>query len=286
MVARALGRSAFASATVKILLGMGRTSGAARRSASDGRATLRPPAANTWQAETSVGSAHRNRWELSMRSEVLAAAAMLAATSGVAGQSYTASERGEAARAVLDPAYETALARSAAPPEVSADATVLLYRPGVGFAVGTRGAGDVTCLVNRSRAHALEPHCFDREGSETILRIHLREAELRERGLDAEAIQADIDRGIRSGELRLPSRPAMSYMMSAEQVLISDDGRNVGAWKPHVMIYVPYITAEALGLGGEPSTRAAVVVDPGTALANIMIVVEEFVDPAEFAGDD
>lgn len=202
---------------------------------------------------------------------------------GLSAQSYTASDRGGGDRVVLDEDYETALARSAAPPEVSADATVLLYRPGVGYEVGSEGAGDVTCLVNRSRAGALEPHCFDREGSATILRIHLREAELRERGEDPDAIQAEIDRGIRSGELRLPARPAMSYMMSSEQVLISDDGRNVGAWKPHLMIYVPYLTAEALGLGGEPSTRAAVVVDPGTALANIMIVVEDFVDPTEFA---
>lgn len=220
-----------------------------------------------------------------MREVLASVVGALIAVQGIAGQSYTASDRGGADRIVLEGTYETALARSAAPPEVSADATVLLYRPGVGYEVGSEGEGDVTCLVDRSRAGALEPHCFDREGGATILRIRLREAELRERGLEPDAIQAEIDRGIRSGELRLPSRPAMSYMMSAEQVLISDDGRNVGAWRPHLMIYVPYITAEDLGLGVEPSTRAAVVVDPGTALANIMIVVEDFVDPAEFTGD-
>lgn len=188
-------------------------------------------------------------------------------------------------RIVLDDDREIALARSAAPPAVSAAATVLVYRPGVGYEVGARGTNGVTCLVDRSRVTSLEPHCYDAEGAQTILRVRLREAELRERGFDEDRVRAEVDRGIRSGELRLPSRPVMTYMMSAGQVLISDDGRNVGAWKPHLMIYVPYITAAELGLSGDPSTRAAMVVDEGSALANILVVVEGFVDPAEFEGD-
>ena len=68
----------------------------------------------------------------------------------------------------------------------------------------------------------------------------------------------------------------MSYMMSPEQVLYDDDGRKVGQWQPHLMIYVPYVTAESLGLGAEPALDAAVVVDPGTPEANIMIVVRDF----------
>ncbi|MEN8376382.1 MAG: hypothetical protein ABFS34_13125 [Gemmatimonadota bacterium] len=188
-------------------------------------------------------------------------------------------------RIVLPDAEEISLARSAAPPAVSAEATVLVYRPGIGYEVGHEGANGVTCFVDRSRVTSFEPQCFDREGSETILQVRLLEARLREEGRSEDDVQAAVDSGIRSGELRLPSRPVMTYMMSSGQVLISDDGRNVGAWKPHLMIYVPYLTADALGLGDTPSTRAAVVVNEGTALANIMIVVEEFVDPSEFAPD-
>lgn len=43
------------------------------------------------------------------------------------------------------------------------------------------------------------------------------------------------------------------------------------------MIYYPYLTSEALGLGPAPSTEAAVIVDPGTPFSNMMIVVEDFV---------
>lgn len=222
-----------------------------------------------------------------MRKEALLAIALLlgARADAASAQDAPAESRGTG-RIVLDDAREIVLARSAAPPAVSADATVLVYRPGIGYEVGAAGSNGVTCLVDRSQVESLEPHCYDAEGGRTILQVRLLEARLRERGLDEEAIGAEVDHGIRSGELALPSRPVMTYMMSSGQVLISPDGRNVGAWRPHLMIYVPYITAEDLGLGGEPSTRAAVVVDGGTALANIMVVVKDFVDPAEFADVD
>jgi hypothetical protein len=68
----------------------------------------------------------------------------------------------------------------------------------------------------------------------------------------------------------------MSYMMSSEQVLYDDEGKHVGKWKPHLMIYYPHLTSADLGLAGLPSTQAALVVDEGKAMSNIMIVVEEF----------
>jgi hypothetical protein len=178
---------------------------------------------------------------------------------------------------LLDRATEIALARSAAPPEVSDDATVLVLERG-GFIVAEPGASSVTCLVDRSDPRALEPHCYDAEGSGTILKIRLREAELREQGRTAGEIESDVSDGIRTGRLRLPSRPAMSYMMSAGQVLYDGD-RRVGAWKPHLMVYVPYLTTADIGLSGEPSTAAATVFDEGTATACIVVALETFIEP-------
>ncbi len=178
-------------------------------------------------------------------------------------------------RSVLDPDLEVALALSAAPPRVSDDATVLLWN-GDGFEVGREGTNGVTCYVARSWPESLEPHCFDEEGSRTVLPIHLRQMELWHRGESAASIEAEIAEGLRTGRFRLPARPAMSYMMSPGQRLISDDGRPVGAWRPHLMIYYPYLTDSDLGLGGTPSTEAALVVDPGTPLSNMMIIVPDF----------
>jgi hypothetical protein len=190
-------------------------------------------------------------------------------------------------RPVIDRDREIALALSAAPAAVTDYATALVWN-GTTFETARAGSNGVTCYVSRSWPASLEPHCFDEEGSGTILPMHLREVELWHQGRSRAEIDAVIAEGLRSGEFRLPTRPVMSYMMSAEQSLIGDDGTPVGAWMPHLMIYYPYLTADAMGLGADPSTEAAVVVDPGTPFSNVMIVVRDFVPvrPADRGGGD
>jgi hypothetical protein len=201
------------------------------------------------------------------------AAMALVVASQVDAQSVESGRAGP--RGVLPREREIALARSAAPAAVSDDARVLVWN-GADFEAAVEGANGVTCYVARSWPESLEPHCFDEEGSATILPIHVLQMKLWDSGAAPEAVDAAIARGLRTGELRLPSRPVMSYMMSAGQRLIDDDGQSVGAWQPHLMIYYPYLTQEALGLGAPPSTDAAIVVDPGTPLSNIMVVVKDF----------
>lgn len=179
-------------------------------------------------------------------------------------------------RAVLDREREVALAVSAAPDAVSAEATVLVWN-GSGFDRAREGTNGVTCYVARSWPESVEPHCFDAEGTATILPIHLREMELWNEGRSRAEIDRVIAEGLRTGAFRLPARPVMSYMMSAGQQLIGDDGTPVGAWRPHLMIYYPYLTPDAMGLGATPSMEAVVVVDPGTPFSNLMVVVNDFV---------
>ena len=194
-----------------------------------------------------------------------------------AAQSAGAGRTGS--RTLLPREREIALARSAAPREVSRDATVMVLTER-GFEVAERGSNGVTCVVNRSHPKSLEPHCFDAEGSATVLPIELRRTELLREGKSPEEIDREIGRGLLSGKYRLPRRPAMSYMMSSGQVLYDDDGTLAGRWQPHVMIFYPNLTPADLGLGGTPSPKAAVVVDEGLPLSNIMVVVKDFVDPA------
>jgi len=201
----------------------------------------------------------------------LAVALPLAAQSAAAGRTGP--------RIMLPREREIALARSAAPREVSGDATVMILTER-GFEVAETGRNGVTCVVNRSQPESLEPHCFDAEGSATVLPIELRRTELLREGKGLAEIDREIGQGLVAGKYRLPRRPAMSYMMSSGQVLYDDDGTRVGKWQPHLMIFYPNLTPADLGLGAEPSPRAAVVVDPGQPLSNIMVVVKDFVDPA------
>jgi hypothetical protein len=66
-------------------------------------------------------------------------------------------------------------------------------------------------------------------------------------------------------------------MMSAEQVLYNDDGRRVGAWKPHLMIYYPFLTEGDLGLEGAAPANGPMLSDPGRPTANMVIVMPDFV---------
>jgi hypothetical protein len=178
-------------------------------------------------------------------------------------------------RDLLPREREVALARTAAPAAVSRDATIMVLTER-GFETAVKGSNGVTCVVNRSHPQSLEPHCFDAEGSATILPMELKRTELLREGKSAAEIDGEIAAGLLDGTYRLPRRPAMSYMMSPQQVLYSDEGRKVGKWKPHLMIYYPHLASADLGLGGPPSTEAALVVDEGKATSNIMIVLETF----------
>jgi hypothetical protein len=197
-------------------------------------------------------------------------------TTSLAAQSDSGGRPGP--RIMLPRGTEIALARSAAPASVSARATVLVLTD-TGYAVGEEGTNGVTCLVDRSQPRSLEPHCFDPEAAATVLPIHIRQTELLREGRSMAEVDQEIAQGLLRGRFRLPRRPAMTYMMSAGQVLYDDDGKLVGRWRPHLMIFVPYLTSADLGLGASPFIEAAMVVDEGKPLANILVVVSDFVQP-------
>jgi len=181
-------------------------------------------------------------------------------------------------RTLLPRETEIALARSAAPKEVSAGAEIYVLTER-GYDVAVRGTNGNACLVSRSWPESLEPQCFDPEAVSTVLQTELRRGAMLQSGASMETINREIEDGLRKGAFRVPTRPAMTYMMSSAQVLYNDEGKRVGAWQPHLMIFYPNLTSEQLGLGSTPNPAAAIVVDPGQPLANIMIIVKKAIDP-------
>jgi hypothetical protein len=207
----------------------------------------------------------------------IAVLTLLAATAAAQEPAPATSVR-SGARPVLARAEEIALARSAAPETVSDSATIWVLHD-TSYVVAVRGsASGAACYVSRSWKHSLEPHCFDAEGAATIMRMHMRETELLHRGVSHEDAQRAVASEIAKGALRLPQRPAMSYMMSAAQVLYGDDGRLAGRWQPHLMIYYPFLRSADIGMRA-PDIRAAIVTDEGHADASIMIVARDFISP-------
>jgi hypothetical protein len=170
------------------------------------------------------------------------------------------------------------LARSAAPASISAGARVYVFSD-TGYVVADPGQTDVACMVNRSWPESLEPSCYDAEGAATIMPMEMRRTVLYHRGVKAADVERAISDGLMAGRFRLPSRPAVQYMMSSAQRLISDEGKPVGAWRPHIMIHYPFLTNAAVGHHAEPDLKAGLVVDSGQPTANLMVVVPQFIDP-------
>ena len=200
---------------------------------------------------------------------------LFAAPPTVAAQSAHAPNR-TGRRALLPREQEIALARSAAPASVSANARVLLFTD-TGFVIGDNGAGNVTCIVNRSWPASLEPHCFDAEASESILPMEIERTMLYHRGHGEAEVERAIGEGLLNGRFHVPRRPAMSYMMSDAQQLIGDDGRPAGHWRPHIMVYYPYLTNAAVGLQQSPDMTVGMVSDEGRADASLVIIMPTFV---------
>jgi hypothetical protein len=175
---------------------------------------------------------------------------------------------------------EERLARSAAPPAVSAHARLYVLDHGR-YIVADSGTTGVACLVSRSQALSFEPECGDPEAEATILDIERFRTEQRLAGLSPAAVSRAVADSISSGRFRLPRRPAMVYMLSSAQILYDDQGKFVGRWRPHLMIYYPFLRESDIGLPAGSSDVAAPLIDkPGTPLSDVMIVMRNFVDPA------
>jgi len=206
---------------------------------------------------------------------------LLGATIGVASsapaQQAGAGQAGR--RPLLARADEIALARSAAPASVAAGARIYVLTE-AGYVVADSGTTATVCAVFRTWPTALEPECLDAEAAASILPMELRRTELYHAGVTPAEANRVIAEGLAEGKFRMPTRLAVAYMMSAGQRLVGDDGRPAGRWKPHLMIYYPYLTNEAVGHHGNPDATAGLVVDPGRPTANLMVVVPDFVPVA------
>ena len=178
-------------------------------------------------------------------------------------------------RPAMDHVTETTLARSAAPAAISAGARVWFWT-GSRYVVGDSGTTAVNCYVGRPWVPSIEPHCFDAEGSATIMPIQMRRQQLYGQGMSEADVEKDVAREIAAGRLRLPRVPAFTYMMSASQDLVTGTGSSVSAWQPHLMIYFPNLTNAGTGLPGFVP-EVGFVENPGTPFAAVVLPMKAFV---------
>ncbi len=181
---------------------------------------------------------------------------------------------------------EVALARSAAPASIADRATVKVLTAS-GYEVARQGDNGVVCMVMRGFSaptytpaqlrdivydpaiHA--PICFAAPAVRTVLPYYELRTALAMGGRSPDQIVEALQAAYVKGELPRRDGATFAYMFSAHQHL----GPGIGAWRPHVMAFVPYADATTVGPTPFGDTLPQVTDDAGTPFAVVVIPVDE-----------
>ena len=165
----------------------------------------------------------------------------------------------------MDRTAEIALARSAAPPSISGDATVLVLGA-AGYEVAAQGKNGFTCLVEHSWNSSFDdpefwnpkivaPICFNAAATKSVLPDYLGRTKGVIAGASVTQIHDRIRAEVASGLYGVPAPGSMCFMMAKGGYLSDAAG---GHWQPHLMYFLPKADAAAWGanLPGSPVMAA------------------------------
>lgn len=181
---------------------------------------------------------------------------------------------------------EVALARSAGPIEVSADATILVMGADGNYTAAVEGSNGWTCFSGRSWAGPATyqdgkrvwtqdafnpklraPQCFNASAASSVLAFHRLTTRMFMQGANTDAVDHAVGQALASGEIQPPAVGAMSYMFSPNQYL----NERVGRFMPHVMLYTPFVTQDSYGTPDRAMTMP-IVVESGTVFATTVLM--------------
>jgi hypothetical protein len=161
---------------------------------------------------------------------------------------------------IADPKDEIALARSAAPPSVSADATILVLG-NHGYETAVKGKNGFVCFVERSWDAPFDdpqfwnpkrrgPDCLNPQAARSVLPQFLKRTEWVLAGADRPQLMERSRAAFAQHSFTSPEPGAFAFMLS-KQGYLSDEAD--GPWLPHVMVFLPRGEASAWGAGLEGS---------------------------------
>src|SRR5262245_6072193 len=187
---------------------------------------------------------------------------------------------------LMDSEAEIALAKSAAPSNISDEATIKVLTSS-GYKVIHEGKNGFTCMVMRGWSAPTytpvqfrdlvydstlrAPICFNQIGSQTVMPYYELRNKLGMEGKTPEQIAEGIQTAYAKGELPKRDGVAYAYMWSADQNL----GTGIGHWHPHVMVFSPYYKNEMLGGNAFGGPLPTVSDDAGTPFAVVVIPVDD-----------
>ena len=230
-----------------------------------------------------------------MRTTFALTALALGLTGPSLGHSQTAAPLDQ-----MPAALEMRFALSALPPALRDQATVYLLDPAKGYRVARQGTSGLECLVERTvwewaelqlRDDIYIPLCYDAAGAKAHLRVMRDVAELRAKGMSADAIKSEIEGRYRSRIYSAPARPGLSYMVAPVfRALGPPDMKMHTMAMPHVMFYAPGVTNEDIGARPNLSDYATLkypfIDRQGNAEQSVMILLLGDAEKARILADE
>jgi hypothetical protein len=157
---------------------------------------------------------------------------------------------------LMDRNDEIALARTAAPPSIAKDATVMVLEKN-GYETAVEGTNGFVCNVDRSWMDQFEnspefwnpkrlgPVCYNPQAARTLLPILLIRTRLALAGKSKAEMKEGMKAAIDKGEVPALEPDGMAYMLSKQGFLNS----KCGNCAPHLMFYVSVKDAHTWGAG-------------------------------------
>ena len=183
-------------------------------------------------------------------------------------------------------ANEIALAKSAAPANISGRATIRLLTTS-GYEVSQKGDNGSVCMVMRGFSAPTytpapfrnlvydptvrAPICFTPQAVREVLPYYELRTKLAMQGKNPDEIAEGVQAAYAKGELPKRTGVSFAYMWSADQNLAS----GIGHWHPHVMVFAPYYDNSALGGNTFGAPVPQVTDDAGTPFTVVVIPVDD-----------
>lgn len=207
-----------------------------------------------------------------MRSAVCAALALLFASNVTAYVQAAANDpyatMAPVSQYLMPRAAEIEMARSAAPPSISANAEVLVLTKS-GYVVAAKGSNGWVCIVGRMWTAGLDdpefwnpkgrgPACLNPLAVQSVLPFYLARTKWALAGDTREEIAKRSQAGYADHQFTDPAPGSFALMLSKEGYL--NDGVK-GPWRPHVMPFIALdqLNTWAAGFKGSP------ILSPATA---------------------
>jgi hypothetical protein len=184
---------------------------------------------------------------------------------------------------LMDRSAEIALARSAAPPSISQDATVMVLGRH-GYETAVEGKNGFLCIVGRSWGQGTDqpefwnpkiraPHCINAQATRSFAPIYLMKTRVVLAGKSKAEIAHAIATALDKKELPALEPGAMAYMMSKQQYLNDRDK----SWHSHAMFYSPGDMTKSWA-ADDPNSPVLLANDPEERVTVLFVIADKWSD--------